>query len=814
MTDNSRFASSVTEEEAFLYLKNALPLSDLISADDAFLKKIARHALSIRDAVPWSGQIPEPLFKACVLFPRINDEDPCFYQEPLFDALYERVRRLSMADAIQEVNLWCYENVYYQSADDRTLNALSVLKRGFGRCGEESTLLVSALRSVGIPARQVYVPRWSHCDDNHAWVEAWADGQWYYLGACEPEPVLNSGWFCAAASKAMLVHTRMYGLIPDGERVEKIEGNVALINRTAVYADTVLLRIRITRDSLPLPDCTVRFEVPNMGEFYPILEKKTDEEGCVTFLTGRGGLHLHFSSGSLFSEADIDLSDAEGSEVSFSFEFSPAAKERPFRIAPPAETREKPSVSAVMQAAFEQKRISSDAKKENVLKTAKQQAAEASEEFPAFSGSLPSGSGIPALRPFLSDDRFPEEDRILLLKTLRDKDLCDTDPDVLTDALEGSLPYKNNLPEDIYVRYLLSPRAENEKLCPYRKAVRSYFAGNEPADGAALMQYLHENIRFFSEPFLNRMPDPRAVLKSGCCPEEEKDLLFCLLARALGIPARLNPYTGDAEYYLNGSFVPADPESPAADKAFLSIENDTGLTLLYRVHLTLAVLDGGIFRTLSLPAEDQELSGSLHLSLYPGLYRLTFCMREPDGTVSGYTRCFSLSGGETVREAVSLPGKASAAALHRVPLPPLSGACIKADSEPRLPGETLLFPSAEERSVTAVISPGEEPTEHFLNEVLECRETFLRSGISLYLILPDLKKSRNEKLLTVLSSLPSARLIGNVSADALLFWQKELHAQTGSLPFAAAVSEDRTGIYSFSGYRTGSVLQLLSILNS
>ncbi len=71
----------------------------------------------------------------------------------------------------------------------------------YGRCGEESTFLVAALRSVGIPARQVYTPRWAHTDDNHAWVEAWADGKWYFLGACEPEPVLNLGWFNAPASR-------------------------------------------------------------------------------------------------------------------------------------------------------------------------------------------------------------------------------------------------------------------------------------------------------------------------------------------------------------------------------------------------------------------------------------------------------------------------------------------------------------------------------------------------------------------------------------------------------------------------------------
>lgn len=60
-------------------------------------------------------------------------------------------------------------------------------------------VLVAALRTVGIPARQVYTPRWAHTDDNHAWVEAWADGQWYYLGACEPEPELNVAWFSSTA---------------------------------------------------------------------------------------------------------------------------------------------------------------------------------------------------------------------------------------------------------------------------------------------------------------------------------------------------------------------------------------------------------------------------------------------------------------------------------------------------------------------------------------------------------------------------------------------------------------------------------------
>ena len=81
-----------------------------------------------------------------------------------------------MKDAILEVNHWCHERVTYEPSDARTSSPLQSIRTGRGRCGEESTFTVAALRSIGIPARQVYTPRWAHTDDNHAWVEAWADG--------------------------------------------------------------------------------------------------------------------------------------------------------------------------------------------------------------------------------------------------------------------------------------------------------------------------------------------------------------------------------------------------------------------------------------------------------------------------------------------------------------------------------------------------------------------------------------------------------------------------------------------------------------
>ncbi|HBG01651.1 MAG TPA: hypothetical protein DDW87_08775, partial [Firmicutes bacterium] len=73
--------------------------------------------------------------------------------------------------------------------------------------------------------------RWAHTDSNHAWVEAWADGEWFFLGACEPEPRLNMGWFEGPAKRAMFLHTRVPGTIYGGpEEVVQLKGDFTELN--------------------------------------------------------------------------------------------------------------------------------------------------------------------------------------------------------------------------------------------------------------------------------------------------------------------------------------------------------------------------------------------------------------------------------------------------------------------------------------------------------------------------------------------------------------------------------------------------------
>ena len=214
--DSSLFAIFQTEmttpeREAMEFLYAYMPIGDVADYDGAFYLRNVRAAFTARREMPWGQQIPEDIFRHFVLPIRVNNENLDESRTVFFEELKGRVRGLSLREAVLEVNHWCHEKVIYTPSDARTSSPLASVCTAYGRCGEESTFTVAALRAVGIPARQVYTPRWAHTDDNHAWVEAWVDGRWYFFGACEPEPALNLAWFNAPAYRGMLMHTKVFG---------------------------------------------------------------------------------------------------------------------------------------------------------------------------------------------------------------------------------------------------------------------------------------------------------------------------------------------------------------------------------------------------------------------------------------------------------------------------------------------------------------------------------------------------------------------------------------------------------------------------
>ena len=770
-------------EEARAFLRRALPEADLMTLPEEALDRVARHALAVREAAPWGACVPRDIFLAYVLFPRVNDEAPAAYHAPLWEALRARVSGLDMAGAALEVNRWCFEQATYRSTDARTADALTVIRRGFGRCGEESVLLTCALRACGLPARQLYAPLWSHCDDNHAWVEVWADGDWHYMGACEPETALDSGWFTAAASKAMLVRTRAFGILPEGERAELRRGTAWIVNRTAAYARTRLLTVRVSEGGAPLMGIRVAFELCNMAAFRPICEKATDACGRAELLTGLGTLRVRATDGRRYIEADVDVSRQGELALDFAGAREFAEGESEFTQRPPAETRMQPP--AVSRAAAEaHARWMASAEDARQARFAQE----------AGDGATPrSARGNRAvIEAFLADGRFEAADKRALLDSLTEKDLADVTGDALIDALEGALPFAGKYPRAIWEEGVLCPRAGLEKLYPARGRLRALLgAFTEPR---ALWDAICRRVALCDAEPESLLPDLAALPGYGRGGAAARDALFVAAARALGMAARLDPVTGVKQVYANGAWR-ALLEAEAAG-ARLALENASGRTLAAEADFSVSAYRDGGFQPLAL-------GDRLELALAPGAYRVCAVTRQIDGSLSGRLWDVRLAEGEARRLALVTPPDEAVKHLLRAPLPPLA---VQSGGGMTLVQDML----AGKPGIVALLAPGQEPTEHFLNELLDAKEAL--AGIAVALLAEEPDQLGHERLRAALDGVPGAMAAHSPDPAAVMAWREALNARELRLPFAAAVDGAGAGLFAFVNYNVGSVARLVNVL--
>jgi hypothetical protein len=184
---------SLQQEEALKFLFAYMPLSDLADYDGDFFLANANIALKTRQESPWGKSIPENIFLHYVLPCRIEIEYLDSFRIAYYDEIQRRVKGMDALHAALEINHWCHEKVAYQRISGNC-GPMSTILSAWGKCGMESIFTVAALRTVGIPARCAHT-HWVHIDGDHEWVEVWIDGKWYYMGACEPEPVLDRAWF-------------------------------------------------------------------------------------------------------------------------------------------------------------------------------------------------------------------------------------------------------------------------------------------------------------------------------------------------------------------------------------------------------------------------------------------------------------------------------------------------------------------------------------------------------------------------------------------------------------------------------------------
>jgi hypothetical protein len=145
---------SLEQREALEFLYAYMPLCDLADYDSEYFLKHIDASFQAREYFSWGKTIPDDVFRHFVLVYRVNNENMDTARLAFFEELKDRVKDLSMHDAALEVNQWCHEKVSYRGTDSRTSAPLALVRTSWGRCGEESTFTTTALRAVGIPARQ------------------------------------------------------------------------------------------------------------------------------------------------------------------------------------------------------------------------------------------------------------------------------------------------------------------------------------------------------------------------------------------------------------------------------------------------------------------------------------------------------------------------------------------------------------------------------------------------------------------------------------------------------------------------------------
>ena len=784
---------------ALKFLYTTMPLSDVGNYGVSSFLDYAEHGVFLWENSPYVKKMPEEIFLNYILYHRINTEEILDCRSIFYEDLKDRVQGKSMAEAAIEINYWCAEKATYHTTDNRTIAPINVYRCGNGRCGEESTFTISALRSAGIPARQVYAPFWSHCDDNHAWVELWCDGKWYFTGACEPEPILNKGWFTNASSRAMMVHSRWFDkIVPENEDVNGIEGNAMVLNQLRRYADVKEVSIRLKKpDGTPAAGTRLSLEVFNYSQFLPIAHMVTDEKGEIHVTTGKGSLHITIMQDGLWAEGAIDTRKEDTLELTLK-EFAIPEDWQNFDSIAPIDTPVNTDQPTEEQKEERDRRLAEALK----IRTAKVEA-------------------------FIPDwkvdfvDKAGENKEVCekLMSVLTDKDRIDAKPAVLKSHVDTALHLKDAYPENIYYSYVLNPRVFNEVMTDYRGAIAAAFTEEEKAafreDPKAIWSWIEENIKVCPEAEQESVYFvPTASLKIRKSSELSRHILFVAIARTLGVPARLNPMDGAMEYLMPDSvkqgaeaYENSKFQAVIAGKAKEArlVFTDGGLTWTYNQNWSIARLEKDGY----LPLELEDLSwenGKLAIEADPGIYRILTGNRLPNGNVFGKSLTFSVEKGEEKTVELSSREAKLNDMLEDIAILPFN--LLEKDGT-KVPAADV---TRGGRKILFWLEVSKEPTEHILNELMEKKEAFEKYKENLLFIIKKEEDLNDPTLSRCRAALPGIPVLYDTFTENINTLGRRMYVDPEKLPLILVTSGELNGIYATSGYNVGTADMLLRIL--
>ena len=733
---------TATERTALEFLYRYMPLADVTDYSPEFFLDNVRTSFMAQKEMPWGGEVPELLFRHFVLPIRVNNENLDDSRMVFYKELKDRVKGMAMKDAILEVNHWCHEKVTYRPSDGRTSAPLATVRSAYGRCGEQSTFTVAALRAVGIPARQVYTPRWAHTDDNHAWVEAWADGKWYFLGACEPEPVLNLGWFNAPASRAMLMHTKAFGDYRGPEEVVLRTSNYTEINLIDNYGETARMDFSVVDETgNPVKGAKVDFKIYNYAEFCNVVTKYTDANGATFLTAGKGDMMAWASMDGRYGYRKVSFGKDKNVTIRLDRTAAPTGSgvvcRDSFDIVPPPEKPNLPYVSKEQRERNNERFAHEDSirhaylatfyNKETALKALTDRGITDNDAGNGTTGNgtmadllVKSQGNHDVIISFLAKHKDNLKRAVALLSSLSDKDLRDMPTEILEDNFMAATDQ-------------LCPRVENEMIIhPFKQFFGKAFSKRQAekfrTDPATLVSWIKQNIRINPDKrALMIAQTPVGVWESRITDSRSRKIFFVDVARSLGIESRVDAVTQKAQYRNNGTWIDVDFDGDvqkASEKGTLNLtyrSNGIISDPKYYSHFSLTRINAdGSTTLLEYPEDGITWSNTFKdgVELDVGQYALVSGTRLASGGVMSAMQIFNVEKGKTVDVDMQLRTSPTAVTVIG-----------NFDSESRfrmLDGTevSLLSQTGRGYFITGLIGVGQEPTNHALKDIAKVAKTF------------------------------------------------------------------------------------------
>ena len=817
---------SVEEREALMFLYAYSPLIDLSFSGGDFLLENVRWAFQAREAMPWGKDIPEDIFRHFVLPVRGGKENLDTARIVFYKELKERVATCeSMEKAALEVNHWCHEHVIYKPTNARTRSPLATMLTAYGRCGEESIFTLAALRAVGIPARQIYTPRWAHCDDNHAWIEVWVDGEWKYLGACEPEPRLNIAWFTLPVQRAMYVESEVFGKYNGQEEIVYVNESGSGVNVTSHYTRTAPTLVQvIDENGQPVVNAKVEYKIFNYGEFYPVVTLYSDVKGETSLTLGQGDIFVWASKGKKlgFGELSVERQDTltvvldktVGDLFSGEWDLVPPRQHDITALSTDEERAvndrrfaREDSLRNVYVATFMSRTQGGDVAMELGVDTAR---------FAAY--MVASRGNYSELLRFMRE--VSPERRTLamnLLGVIAEKDLQDTPADVLLSHVEGD---GRDVSNPYFTEYILNPRVQNELLTAYREPVREFLKRHDITDVTSLIQETGK-IKVVDSLYPAKVVTPPVgVIRAGVTDALSRNVFFVAACRTMGIPARLSPISGKPEYYQNGTWHTVNfmtEKVVPKGELMLHYAQKTVSDPKYFLNFTIGKLEDGRVRTIDLgsnAAVDMGVGASYKtiftkpVTLEEGDYLLSTGNRRSDGAVLADLVSFQVEAGKLTNiDMLIRPCVEKMEILGVVPT------VLSIVPEGKTKPEAIRLPEKGYMAI-ALIEANKEPTNHLLRDMSGMKDDFENLGVPLYFVFKDADHQAkfNRADFRVFPSVMQwgtdldGRLLKGLAEGLCL-------TNTESLPLIVLLNAKGEVVFVSQGYRVGLGTQIMNIIS-